>query len=219
VTSATPDAPAGSTTPPTPPKASKKILVLGPAGDPPAGVPAALYASLFEETRAWKLSGTIKHSSFDDRPRHSKESFKATCRVASVGRFSWGMMSEITCKDLPSVSTVDPLTGFWFATAEGLYRATERPGAGGFEVTEQSLIFTASPVASKKEEKEPDGSFGLLRTVEPRGKGWCMEEASWGGDEGWSGRCLLPGVGFTSGRWGWAGGSTHEAEFQAISSK
>lgn len=216
-----PPAPSAIEAPPetSPPLTTAPTRSTAALGEPPPGVPAALYAGLFEKGRGWRLVGKEKHGSYDTRPRSTQAAFQARCAVKTVQRMTWGVMSEIACEGFPSIPSDDPLSGVWIATADGLFHPQEQP-KGPFEPGKHDLVIESAPKAVAKESREPkEPQFGSLRKVVRRGAGWCADDSSWGGDEGWRGICLDPKAGITAGRWGWAGGSTHEAEFTATAAK
>ncbi|HEU4533088.1 MAG TPA: hypothetical protein VFS00_03185 [Polyangiaceae bacterium] len=194
-------------------------LDLTTPGEPPPAVPAAPYARLFASEQAWQVAGTNKKSYFDGAPRRSSSAIRGTCRVTEVTSFGWGLRGKIACEGL-SGGVADPFTGTWFATREGLYRGPLDHAGGSVLRSELRFVIAAAPAPAKKKEAladEPDQ--GLLREVRRKGNGWCVDETSWGADEGWEGVCFEPSVGFTAGTWGWAGGSTDDSKVTVTPAK
>ncbi len=205
---------ASASAPPLPNKPAPLSLGLT-AGAPPAGVPSALYASLFEIKRSWKLSGEKKHSHTEDKPVNTKVKFSATCQVISVESYTWGVWSQVSCKDLPDAGSTNLLAGHWFATERGLFHL-EDIGAGGLVLEHEALVLPTVPKAEQKEEKdaEMEGFFSKRRVYQEKAA-WCVEFIFAGGDEGWHGVCIDEKRGFVSGNYGWAGGSSDEVTFTA----
>ena len=184
-------------------------------GEPPAGVPAAAYASLFAPSASWKLSGTLKHTYNDGKPVSTSKRFRAQCKTSAVVRLRWGVRATITCdEDLPPAGSTNLIAGEWFATEHGLYHLVEIP-AGGPVLDAEALIFPPTPVARKEEKKDPgmEGFFSSLSVTQEKG-GWCFLLTTSMGDDGWQGVCIDPKRGIVSGSYGWAGGSSDEVEFK-----
>ncbi len=191
---------------------------LSASGEPPAGVPAAPYAALFDTSATWKLSGTKEHAS---EGKKDKKKFKATCKVARVTRHPFGVRATIECSGLPQAGSINHVEGDWVATPKGLFHlGTDAKGT--VELGEDRLMVYNPPRADKQVEGDeggdggPDGSVVRERTID---KGQtCFSESSAIGDEGWSKICLDPS-GFTSGQFGWAGGATEDVVFTAAPGK
>lgn len=190
-------------------------LTVQTSGSPPAGVPAPLYASLFEVKKSWKISGEKKHSHTDDKPVNTKSKLSASCQVVSVESHTWGVWSTVACKDLPEAGSTNLLAGHWFATERGLFHFDALDAAGPV-LDDGALVLPATPKAEEKEEKDPEmeGFFSKRRVYQEKGA-WCFELVFAGGDEGWHGVCVDEKRGFVSGNYGWAGGSSDEVTFTA----
>ena len=192
-------------------------LSFGPetSGSPPAGVPAPLYAALFELKKTWKISGERKHSHYDGKPVNTKSKVSATCTVASVERRTWGAWSTVSCKDLPAAGSTNLLEGHWFATDRGLFHLTEL-GSAGTVLGDDALVLPAIPKAEEatKKDAEMEGFFSKREVHQEKGA-WCFNLTFAGGDEGWHGVCIDEKRGFVSGNYGWAGGSSDEVTFTA----
>ncbi len=179
---------------------------------------SALYAALFELERAWALTGVGKHSHWDDTAAANvttTTTWSATCKVSEVRTFSWGLASAVQCDDMPEQGIQNPVSGWWAATAAGLYfLGGEAPTATAPALSRP--VLEPSPTEKDVEEHGADGpDFGSRFTVSREEQAWCSMDISWGGDEGWTKVCIAPGAGFVSGTYGWAGGSSEEHEFSA----
>lgn len=205
---------AASIPPPAKPPAPLS-LTAQTSGSPPAGVPAPLYASLFEIKKSWKISGEKKHSHTDDKPVSTKSRFSASCQVISVESHTWGVWSTVSCKGLPEAGSTNLLAGHWFATERGLFHVDDL-GSAGPVLDDGALVLSVAPKAEEKEEKDPEmeGFFSKRRVYQEKGA-WCFELVFAGGDEGWHGVCVDDRRGFVSGNYGWAGGSSDEVTFTA----
>lgn len=201
-----------------PEKPATQSVDLNASGEPPAGVPAAAYAALFDPSASWKLSGTKEHSS---EMKKEKKGFKATCKVARVTRHSFGVRSTIACVGLPQAGSINHVEGDWVATPSGLYHLGS-DAKGIVELSDERMIVENPPRAAKHVGGDeggdggPDGSFERERTVD-KGR-TCFSESSALGDEGWSKVCLDTS-GFVSGQFGWAGGASEDVVFNVAPAK
>lgn len=183
-------------------------------GEPPAGVPAAAYASLFDPKASFRIEGTLVHTHNDGKPVRTSSRFRTQCRTSALVRLRWGLHATIACDDLPQAGSTNLVAGEWFATAHGLYHLSEIPSRGPV-LDAESLILPATPVARREEKKDPgmEGFFSSLSVHEEKGA-WCYLLSTAMGDEGWQGVCIDAKRGIVSGSYGWAGGSSDEVEFK-----
>jgi hypothetical protein len=213
-------APSGALVPPAPldPLATgpATLLSLATKGEPPPGVPAAPYAALFEVGRRWKLSGTKKHGGTrdDGSPLETSRAFSASCEVAEVERYVWGLRARTACRDLPQIAAEDLVLGHWFALPEGLYFRRELGTGGALALAPTDRLFPMPLEAASREEREEEGFLSTWRTFQ-EGGAWCYEQVTAAGDEAWHRVCVAEKVGLVSGSYGWAGGSSDEVEFRA----
>lgn len=180
------------------------------------GAPAALYAELFQKGVSWTVKVKTTSGHYEDKPVTKVSNGKGKCSVVESETKPWAVVSFIACDEVGDPPT-PALHGWWFATAKGLYKADgERNNLGDDVLASARLTLRAAPSISKvkHEDKENEG-FGYNEEVTNKGGVWCFSTESWGGDEGWEMNCWEAGKGFVSGKWGWAGGSSHENEYTA----
>ena len=180
----------------------------------------ALYAPLFERGHEWQLRVDSTNGYWDGDTNQNvtkKAQTMGRCVVAEVVAVGRGVASHIECHDIPGVGVQEPLSGWWQATPTALYHPRDEPRRDAAELSPTEKVLDAAPRTSSATEPtgtEPDS--GWKRDVTKSADGYCFEESSWGGDEGWSSVCFAEETGFASGTWGWAGGSTEENVFTVI---
>jgi hypothetical protein len=197
---------AAQTTEPVPPP-EEEAPVEPASTEPPAGVPAPLYAELFVKDKRWAF-----------RTEEFGRSGKGTCTVAEVLTADWGVASRIACEGFKTDSffTGDPFTGWWAAVPEGLIRLEDRAPTRAPDIEEAMALLAPKPrskVAKVLDTDEPP--FWDEVTIRPNGTGWCMKELSQGHDAAWWSVCIEPRRGFRAGVIGWRGGVTQEKKFRA----
>jgi hypothetical protein len=172
-------------------------------GAPPEK-PQPLFAPLFQKGRSWKVQGVQKIAGDENGvPVSRSTKFKAQCKVDSVDSFRWGMLSEVTCNDLPEASTPSLLKGNWLLTSKGLFHLSGLPGGTRFDLMPSSLVFEPNPKPAHTEDKDPEmEGFVTVVTIEAKGDGFCHSTSQAAGDEGWVKVCLSPKTGFVSGDYG-----------------
>ena len=94
-----------------------------------------------------------------------------------------------------------------------------RKSAPGGERVEVAL--TPTPEARATKHQEPDSVEGpawgwSLEAAQSDDGSWCVTDSTWGGDSGGSSRCLLAGVGITSGSVFFAGGSSQDLIYTLV---
>lgn len=181
------------------------------------GAPAALYAELFQKGVSWTVKVKTTSGHYDDKPVTKVTNAKGKCSVVESETKPWAVVSFIACDEVGDPPT-PALHGWWFATAKGLYKAEgERDKLNADVLASARLTIRAAPSISKvkHEDKENEG-FGYNEEITNKGGMWCFSTESWGGDEGWEKNCWEEGKGFVEGKWGWAGGSSHENEYSAV---
>ncbi|MFO0547303.1 MAG: hypothetical protein U0271_02885 [Polyangiaceae bacterium] len=186
-------------------------------GEPPPTVPAPLYASLFKPGNRWTLSGSWRHEALDEQgsPVDAVSDFKGDCTVDRVERFTWGLVADISCAGLPGGGSDPLIAGRWVATRDGLYRAGEVLD-GRMELRPELLVFASQPATYERDTPDPHelGHQSSRAVRESQGE-WCFEEAWVTGDEGWRSVCMTEQAGFTTGQYGWAGGSSDDVTYVA----
>jgi len=173
----------------------------------------ALYAELFVKGKRWPLAMKFVDGHYDGAAQkhiQSTKKGKASCEVGDVQLMAGGLQAHIDCQGVEDNGVEQPLSGWWFATPRGLFRA----GPSKTFDDAQLIVEAVPKVRVEKTETKDEPEFGSKITVNQSGAAWCYESTSWGGDEVWWQICLKPDVGFHTGKWGWSGGSTHETMFE-----
>ncbi len=203
---------------PTAPAPAPSVAPLPPddtGATPPAGVPAALYALLFERGRSWTFKSSLRLQTWSGppaKPEVTRSTRTVTCIVSSVVSHAWGVASTIDCEGHEDPVVSMPIAGEWAATRLGLHH----PG----EVIEKepdakSLVIAAAPAAKHTRttiDPEREGTWSEER-VFPKGKGWCSETTYVDGDGGLSRFCFEAGRGFSSAASSFEGGHSRQYEF------
>lgn len=179
----------------------------------------APYAALFEPSREWPIALTGRSEQWDsDAGRNVTEELArpARCWVAEVGHEPWGDWSRIDCDGLASMAGPDVFSGVWVVTQDGLWREDAVPGnARTLEASTRLLTLPLVPSdTTSTDPSEPRYSTQI--TVSESAGIWCHTINVTSADESWRDVCIERGRGFVSGSWGWAGGSSHEAEATVV---
>ena len=203
-------------------------------GGGPGAAPAAPWAGLFAGDRTLVYDVTTSSSYYDDQDPaadangnvNSEATAAVTCHlaVATVGAYR---TAAITCDDPDGDDATlggpifEQLVRTYVTDGTRLWRL--EAGAGfdsaaeleGVLPAEPDLVRDQQPVEREQHDDADSeaygGDFGSVHRVTAAGDGWCIEDASWGGDEGGTGGCVGP-RGVTSVSWYFAGGSSQDAK-------
>ena len=164
-----------------------------------AGAPAALYAELFLAGATWEVTrrDTVA-TGMTTPPSTRKTSARARCTVATVDRRAWAITSHITCGDNAETAVVAPFSGYWAATAVGLFHFAEDPGPKAPPLTRSVAVLAAEPSPGKLEQSDPGNRFGPVWSADVvrSGDSWCSGQLSTSTSVR---RCIAPKRGFVSG--------------------
>lgn len=191
-----------------------------------------LFDGLFRAGASWRFEARSERTMWDDSDPEADASGNVTkkststfaCSVVTVRAFPGGRASEIQCDDGADTRASERIAGVWVQTADGLWHEQELPDEGVAPKLDPANRFLAAvPKAEHKEDVEPEGpdgpsgGSGSTLTIEGDGGSWCVQTASWGGDESWQRTCLDE-EGPAGGGAGWAGGSSEEVVFERVPS-
>jgi len=82
-------------------------------------------------------------------------------------------------------------------------------------LSRKAIILPRQPHAWSDNKEYDDGRGGEFKEVKHTADGWCVETASWGGDESGETLCFARGR-LQNGRSYFAGGSIHEVKYQLL---
>ncbi|MBL8743173.1 MAG: hypothetical protein JNK04_18815 [Myxococcales bacterium] len=175
----------------------------------PIAVPP-LYAELFREGTKLELRVETRHWA-EGKTKHG--AVRASCVVARVVAIAEGRRSQVACTGMPDVDIPDPLSGTWTFTEAGLFHNSPQPdGTSSIVLDDGHLVFGPGPQPTEKKKETAQAEGGWTLKVEKKGEAWCSSRDYSGGDPAWTSICVAEGSGVRSGKWGWTGGTTHEAE-------
>ena len=186
-----------------------------------------LFAALFVKGAATQYDVVTRTTYWDDQDptadangNVTKETTSTmTCTVDEVVDVTGGGRGAyLACSPEPNVPVggASP-TGGYVATADGLWRVDKAVAeVVAADLTADTMLLAAKPVAAERKHEEPDGSGGSLYKVEQRpvDGAWCATRASWAGDDGGATLCFAAGKGLVSGVAYFGGGSTIDVEFE-----
>jgi hypothetical protein len=196
---------------------------MAPATPPRIGAPQlpAIYAKLFVGGTTWTFAATAEHG-YDDGNgfQQEKQDGIVTCTITTVRKIRDGRVAELACGGgdddvADAIHLPDSPNGTFVGTAKGLWRVDDTFHDDISTLDPEQMLIAATPVAYELETKDPgDDRFGRTRSVvaQPDGS-WCINESSWGGDEGGWSLCLRAGVGLVGGTSFFGGGSTRDVYF------
>lgn len=191
---------------------------------------APMFDGLFQPGTTWRFAITSEHSYGDDQDPAAdargmvmnRTTSSATCRVERVVRFPGGRASDVTCDEDTDRRFTDGVAAVWIQTADGLWRDSILPDEGVAPDLDPAVrLLPARPVAGEQRDEDPEsedgpaGGSGSTTIISGADGDWCVEWASWGGDESWSGVCL-DARGVVSGSHGFAGGEVIELRFERV---
>ena len=191
-----------------------------PRPAPLRSVPA-LWAPMFEAGRTWTVHIDSTSEFWDGNANKSvtnRRKSQGSCEVVDSYALTWAHISEVTCINVEDNGVPQPITGFWVATSDGLFRTSTKPTDRAALVAHE-IVFAWPMQPSDVESKDPtEPGFGERIVVRRETDRWCHSHNSWGGDEGWQTLCIAPKIGLASANWGWSGGSTHDNSLVVVSS-
>ena len=197
--------------------------------NPAAPSPAAgstPYAGVFVDRTATYRYQSLSSMHDPDDPRadasgnvEDRHQALVRCTTATGAVDGW-RTADISCElEAASGDVLALLVGTFVAGPGGLWRLEAGATADAATLAalaEEPPLLAVDPVEREEGAGTVDQPHGTSHAVRRQAGGWCIHDASWGGDESSRSICIDPARGITRVAHTWAGGSSRESSLELV---